>query len=205
MGSAATQAGMVLGPAQDYSVFILGDASQVYTDAEGRWRSEETRRIQDTAWRRSCRPTPRMRHGGWWESGVQQWDDPWRPPRAGRTPGMAGVNVTGTKYSDKPIDFAAAAASLRKPCRRSWPRRRQAERSAWEALGRGGGSADGGRLQALNVFNLTAAQFASANNNGLDIVAPTGSAVLINVDRTAPTAGEAFRCTSMDRPRSRTR
>ena len=43
----------------------------------------------------------------------------------------------------------------------------------------------------LNVFNITAAEFASSNNP-LDIIAPVGSTIIINVDGTDPTLGAAI-------------
>lgn len=43
----------------------------------------------------------------------------------------------------------------------------------------------------LNVFDITAAEFASTNNP-LDIIAPVGSTIIINVDGTNPTLGTAI-------------
>lgn len=180
MTSGGAQAGMTLGPAQNYSVFILGDANQAYTDSEGRVAigGNATYTGYSVASKLPTNTTNALVVGGnlVFSNGTIKGD-----LHVGGTTSLTGVNVTGSKFQDKPIDFAAAATSL------SALSSFLASQASSGAVGAGAlGLTLTGVSSSLNVFNLTAAQFASANNNGLNIVAPSGSTVLINVDGTSP-------------------
>ncbi|WP_406697627.1 choice-of-anchor A family protein [Singulisphaera sp. Ch08] len=179
MVSGGAQAAM-LGPAQDYNVFILGDATQTYTDSEGRVAigGNASYTGYSVASKLPTNTANALVVGGnlVFSSGTINGD-----LHVGGTSSLTSVNVTGGTYYDQPIDFAAARTSL-------------TALSSFLATQASNGTVGAGALgltltgtsSSLNVFNLTAAQFSSANNNGLNILSPVGSTVLINVDGTSP-------------------
>ncbi|SIO44660.1 choice-of-anchor A domain-containing protein [Singulisphaera sp. GP187] len=173
------QAGL-LGPAQDYNLFILGDANQLYSDAEGRVAVGGNAYYSGYSFasKLPTNTTNSLVVGGNlnFSNGTIHGD-----LHVGGTANLSGVNVTGGTFYDKPIDFAAAGTSL------TALSTYLATQSSTGSVGAGAlGLTLTGTSSGLNVFNLTAAQFASANNNGLNIVSLAGSTILINVDGTSP-------------------
>ncbi|MHC5544622.1 choice-of-anchor A family protein, partial [Singulisphaera rosea] len=173
------QAATGLGPAQDYNLFILGDANNTNTDSQGRVAvgGNATFSSYSVASSLSSPAANALVVGGSvsYTNGTVSGD-----LHYGTTKSLSGVNVTGTTTNDTPINFNTAATQL------------TALSNSLSQLGSNGTVTQGnlgltltGTSSTQNVFNLTAAQFASANSNGLNIVSPNGSTVIINVAGTS--------------------
>jgi len=177
MASATT-----LGPAQDYNLFILGDATGVYSDSEGRvaigGNASFTGYSIGISYPPAASPNALVVNGnltftdGTVYGGVHH----------GGTANLTRVDVEGSVTQDQPIDFAAARTEL---TALSSFLATQSTNGTINPTGARGLTLTG-TSSTLNVFNLTAEQFASANGRGLDIVSPVGSTVLINVAGTSP-------------------
>jgi len=166
----------MLGAAQDYNLFILGDVNLSNTDAEGRVAAGGNATFENysVASKLSTSTANALVVGGnlGFTNGTVTGD-----LHVGGSTGLTRVNVTGGTFHDEPIDFTTAGASLNALSFFL------ASQPSTGTVGAGPlGLTLTGNSNALNVFNLTAAQLASANNNGLNINAPVGSTVVINVD-----------------------
>jgi choice-of-anchor A domain-containing protein len=168
----------VLGVAQGYNLFILGDATQTSTDSEGTVAIGGNATFQSYSVATSVPShTPNALVVGGnlsFTNGTVNGD-----LHVGGTTSLSGVTVTGVSDHATPVDFNAAATYLK------------AESNALAGMTANGTVADHygvtltGTSTGTNVFNLTSAQFADANGFGLNIVIPTGSTALINVAGTS--------------------
>lgn len=175
----AAQAATGLGPAQDYNLFILGDATNSNTDAEGRVAVGGNATFTNYSVGSSFgSPTTNALVVGQsvsFQNGTINGD-----LHYGATKSLSGVTVNGTQTNDTPINFASAASQLTSLSNSL------AQLSSNGTVTQGAlGLTLTGSSPTQNVFNLTAAQFASANSNGLNIVVANGSTVIINVDGTS--------------------
>ncbi|MDR3639003.1 MAG: choice-of-anchor A family protein [Isosphaeraceae bacterium] len=170
----------MLGPAQNYNVFVLGSDSESNTDSQGPVAVGGNAVFQNysVASSRSTVTPDALVVGGDlnYTNGTVNGD-----LHVGGTASLSGVTVTGSQFHDTPINFAAAGSSL------------VAESTYLNGLTATGSVGSGtlgltltGSNAALNVFQLSATQFASANNNGLNIVVPNGSTAVINVAGSSP-------------------
>ncbi|WP_422931331.1 choice-of-anchor A family protein [Singulisphaera sp. PoT] len=166
-----------LGPASDYNVFILGDATQQYTDSEGRVAvgGNATYNGYSVASSLPSNTSNALVVGQSlnFTNGSVKGD-----VHYGTTANISGAGISGTTTNDSPIDFNAAKSSL------------SSQSSSLSQLAATGTYASnyGVTLTSSNtslaVFNLTTAQLQAANGFGLNIVVPNGATVVINVDGT---------------------
>jgi choice-of-anchor A domain-containing protein len=177
--SDAAQAGQ-LGPAQNYNVFILGSDSQSNVDSEGPVAVGGTATFLNYGVA-STRPTntpDALVVGGSlsYTDGTINGD-----LHVAGSASLSGVNDKGSQFNDAPLNFSSAASALLA---------QSTYLNTLAANGTAGAGALGltltGTNPSLNVFQVTAAQFATANNNGLNIVVPNGSTALINVAGASP-------------------
>ncbi len=179
-GAAMLPAGVAqagpLGPASDYNVFILGDDYESNTDAQGKvavggnatFSSYSVASSLPANTANALVVGQSVNYTNGTVNGQLHY---------GSSASLTGVNVTGgAPINDQPINFTAAANSL------------NALSSSLSGLAANGtvtsnyGLTLTGTDSNLDVFHLTTAQLAQANNFGLNIAVPNGATVVINVD-----------------------
>jgi choice-of-anchor A domain-containing protein/uncharacterized repeat protein (TIGR01451 family) len=169
--------GGALGVAGAFNVFVLGQVTQSYTDAEGRVAAGGDVRLTGygigSALPNSAGQRDDLVVGG--SLTYNQGEVFNGNIVSGGTATLQNVGLpNGTARQGAPVDFAAARTQV------------NALSAAVAALAANGTAADTygtlrlvGADPTLDVFNLSASELASAN--GLNITAPAGATVLVNV------------------------
>ena len=165
----------MLGPAQGYNVFILGNDASSIVESDGRMAVGGN---ADLSLSNIANTLPLNTPDAFVVNGNLTFS-------AGKVNGdlHVGGNMTTTAFAvsgstihDKPIDFGAAGSSLTSLSTFL------ASQSANGSVVTGpSGLTLTGTNANLNVFNLTATQLQAANDKTLNINIPNGSTVLINV------------------------
>jgi choice-of-anchor A domain-containing protein/uncharacterized repeat protein (TIGR01451 family) len=173
--------GSALGVAGAFNVFVLGQLTQSYTDSEGRVAAGGNVSLTGygigSALSNSAGQRDDLVVGGQLTYNQGQVFN--GNIVSGGTALLQNVGLpNGTARQGTPVDFAAARTQL------------GALSAAYAALASNGTTADTygtirltGADPTLDVFSLSAAELASAN--GLNITAPAGATVLVNVSGTA--------------------
>lgn len=171
-----------LGVANDFNVFVLGSDTQTNTDAEGRVAVGGAASFSSYGVGNGLTNSNGSRDdlivGGALSFTNGQVDN--GNIRSGGAASLTYVGIPhGSYIAGNPLDFAAAGTELRGI---------SSSLGALTANGTGGRNPYGqinlaGADAGLNVFNLHGSDFNGAN--GLSIVAPTSSTVVLNIDGTA--------------------
>jgi choice-of-anchor A domain-containing protein len=167
-----------LGPAQSFNIFVLGNDTQSNNVAQGSVAVGGNASLTDfvvgstQTW---FSPNTLVVGGNMTLNQVLVTGD----VHYGGTQSVSGTTVFGQTTNNQPINFADAATQLIAQSNFL------ASQTANGTVTSNFGLTLTGTSSSVNVFNVTAAQFASANNFGLSIMIPTGSTAIINVAGTS--------------------